>query len=241
MTAGGDERYDLEDDDALDTERLALDDREESLPWLDADDDLEADEGHDAGRILALALVALVALVVVVGGLWWYNNRQSDPSLAANGDVIAAPATPYKEAPKAPGGKTFDGTGDSSFAVSEGQTRPAKLGEGSDGGPAVAPPGQPAPTAAAATPKPASTAAAAPATTGVGVQVGAFSSRATAEAAWTRLSAQSSALSGVSHRIVEGKADIGTVYRLQAVAGDAAAASALCGKLKGAGISCQVK
>ena len=74
------------------------------------------------------------------------------------------------------------------------------------------------------------------------MRVGAYSSKAQAEAGWTRLVAQSNgALSGVSHRVIEGNADIGKVYRLQAVAGDAAGANALCGKLKGAGISCQVK
>jgi len=45
----------------------------------------------------------------------------------------------------------------------------------------------------------------------------------------------------VPHRVIAGSADIGTVYRLQAVAPDAGAASALCGKLKAAGISCTVK
>jgi hypothetical protein len=76
----------------------------------------------------------------------------------------------------------------------------------------------------------------------VGVQVGAYSSKAAAEAGWDKLVGQAGgALSGLSHRVVEGSADIGKVYRLQAVAGDAGAANALCAKLKGAGISCQVK
>ena len=93
----------------------------------------------------------------------------------------------------------------------------------------------------AATPA-ASPAPAAVASGGVGVQVGAFSSKATAEAGWTKLVGQAgAALSGVPHRVVAGNADIGTVYRLQAVAPDAASAQALCGKLKASGISCQVK
>jgi hypothetical protein len=41
--------------------------------------------------------------------------------------------------------------------------------------------------------------------------------------------------------VVEGKADIGTVYRLQALAGDAAGATDLCARLKAAGVACQVK
>ena len=61
-----------------------------------------------------------------------------------------------------------------------------------------------------------------------------------AEAGWNRLVKQSSVLSGVQHRIVEGKADIGTVYRLQALTG-AGGGTALCGKLHAEGLACQVK
>jgi len=41
--------------------------------------------------------------------------------------------------------------------------------------------------------------------------------------------------------VLQGTADIGTVYRLQAVAPDAAAANALCATLKASGVACQVK
>ena len=74
------------------------------------------------------------------------------------------------------------------------------------------------------------------------MQVGAFSTKEAAESGWTKLGGQAGgALSGVSHRVIAGSADNGTIYRLQAVAPTAAAAGALCGKLKDAGISCQVK
>jgi len=73
------------------------------------------------------------------------------------------------------------------------------------------------------------------------VQIGAFSSKAAADAAWSRYQGQYEALKGLSHRVVEGKADIGTVYRLQAVAGNAGAARTLCGALSSAGLKCQVK
>jgi hypothetical protein len=55
------------------------------------------------------------------------------------------------------------------------------------------------------------------------------------------LSTQYEALSGLKHRVVEGSADIGTVYRLQVLAGDVTGANALCGRLKAAGLACQVK
>jgi hypothetical protein len=230
------------DDVATDTsDRLDLEE-EDRLPWLDSDYDDDGNTGVDNGRILGFVLLGLVALAAIVGGIWWASHRQTDPNLVADGSLIQASDAPYKEAPKDPGGKTFAGTGDTSFAVSEGQTRAVKLGEGAAAPAAAgvrpsidlgAKPGA-APVAGAAGTD-------APAAGGVGVQVAAFSTQATAEAGWGRLVAQHSALSGVPHRVVEGKADIGTVYRLQAVVSDAAGANALCSKLKAAGLNCQVK
>lgn len=244
MQAGND-RWEDEDlpesigsgEGARGTDQLAFEEEDSSLPWLESgdDDDYEDYAGTDTGRILGFVILGLVALAAIVGGIWWATHRTADPALVADGSTINPPATPIKEAPKDPGGKTFDGTGDSAFVVSEGQNRPARLGQES---PAAVPSpavdiGKPAAGAAGAS-------AAAPAAGGVGVQVGAFKSREKAEEGWTRLSANP-ALSGVGHRIVEGQADIGTVFRLQAVAGDAASANALCSRLKASGIACQVK
>lgn len=223
-----------EHDDRLETDQLELNEPEDRLPWLESaeDDDGGEYEGYDTSRLLVLFLGGLAVLAAVVGGIWWATNRGTDPELVADGSVVAAPAEPYKSAPADPGGKTFDGTGDVSFAASEGQSRPPVMAGSADAG---TPSAAPAPTAAAS-------AAPAAAGGGVGVQVGAFSSQATAEAGWAKLVAQANgALSGVSHRVVAGTADNGTIYRLQAVAPDRAAAAALCSKLKGAGISCQVK
>lgn len=229
------------DDQPLEIEQLGLTEEEERLPWLESpeDDEWDDSQGSDNSKLAGFVLMGLVALAAIVGGIWWATNRGPDPALVADGSVIEAPDQPYKQAPQDPGGKTFDGTGDSSFAVSEGQNRPPQLGGEPSAPVAAAPVATPSQAAApAAAPAP----AAAAASGGVGVQVGAFSSKATAEAGWTKLVGQAgAALSGVPHRVVAGNADIGTVYRLQAVAPDAASAQALCGKLKAAGISCQVK
>jgi hypothetical protein len=241
-------------EDAVSDDQLAFDDENERLPWLDSDDDDQA-EASDGGRVLGLVILGLIALATIVGGIWWSTHRTPDPTLVADGSTIAAPSQAYKEAPKDPGGKTFDGTGNTAFAVSEGQTRPAKLGEGS--APVAPPPGAAAvkpgfdsvkppvasasPAASASASASASAGANAGTVSGPAVQVGAYSTRASAEAAWSRLSQQYSALSGQRHQTVEGKADIGTVFRLQALPGDAGAAQALCGKLKSAGLACQVK
>ena len=234
---GGAAWQDHDEDHVLETEQLALAEPEDRLPWLESSDDDEEDyEGAGMGRLLGFVAMGLAALAVIVGGIWWATHRSPDQDMVADGSLIEAPKTPYKEAPRNPGGKTFDGTGDSSFAVSEGQNRPARLGDGAPSAPPAPAAGAPAAAGGAAA------AAKAPAAGGVGVQVGAYSSQASAEAAWSKLAGQAGGLlSGVSHRVIEGNADIGKVYRLQAVAGDAAGANALCGKLKGAGISCQVK
>ena len=218
-------------DEPLETEQLALTDDDERLPWLESsEDEGYEEEGSDLGHTLRLGLLAVVALGALVGGIYWATHRNPDPVLVADGSLVPADGQPYKEAPKNPGGKTFDGTGDTSFSVSEGKDKPAQ----------IAPSG--AATAAASAAKPAAGAAGAAPTGGVGVQVGAFSSKDAAEAGWAKLAGHSGgALAGLSHRVIAGTADNGTIYRLQAVAPDAGAANALCGKLKASGISCQVK
>jgi hypothetical protein len=213
---------------SAETGRLALDE-DIRLPWLEADEDEDDYQGYDTGQVVGLFILGLIAVVVIGGGIWWAIGHRGDQVQVADGSVIAAPAQPYKERPKNPGGKTFEGTGDTSFAVSEGQTRPGRLGQSPT-----------AKAAASASPSPGASPAAEEAS-GVGVQVAAYSNRSQAEAGWTRLSAQYEALASLHHRVVEGQADIGTVYRLQAVTADAAAAYALCSKLKAAGLACQVK
>lgn len=206
---------------------LALDE-EERLPWLESADDEDEDGGVDTARLVRFAVVAVAVLAALLGGLWYVSHRGSDK--VAEGGVIAAPTEPYKSEPADKGGKTFAGTGDSAFAVSEGKSTPAKLG-GAETQVAAPSPSQPTGEASSETPS----------VPGVGVQVGAYSSIATAEAGWARLSGSHEVLKGVKHRVLEGSADIGTVYRLQAVVGDAAAANALCSSLKSSGVACQVK
>lgn len=232
---------------AGETMPLDLGDEEAALPWLEGDDEEEYESGN-SGQMILLVLLGLLAIGVVVGGIWWMSQRPTDQDLIADGSVIEAPDEPYKEKPEDPGGKTFEGTGDTSFAVSEGETRPARLGE-------APPTPQPGFTAMdkggeSASPKPSASASASPAPAAtsspvdarsVGVQVGAFSTRESAEAGWSKLAAQYSALSGLRHRIVEGQADIGKVYRLQALAADAGEARSLCSTLRSSGLNCQVK
>ena len=217
--------------------RLALGD-EQRLPWLEGADDVEFDDEEPGnGRFIGFAVLGLILLAAILGGVYWATHR-GGPAANADGSLIEASREPYKIAPKEPGGKTFQGTGDSSFKVSEGEKPAANLAGGAAPAASASASANASAAAGGNAPKPAT---AAPATGGVGVQIGAFSSSSSAEAAWSKLSGQHEALKGLNHRVVEGKADIGTVYRLQALAGDAGAANALCGRLQAGGLKCQVK
>lgn len=208
----------------------------DNLPWLESDAEDEDAGGLDMGQILGFAGVLLLLLAVVVGVVWYVSNRSANVEAVADGSIIEAPAGPIKERPEDPGGKQFAGTGNIAPLVGEGASTEAVVGE-----PAVKPAApKPAPSAsAAAAPKPAT---AAPADMSrVGVQLAAYSSRARAEQGWADLARRTDALTGVKHRVVEGKVDIGTVFRLQAVAGSRAEAERLCSALKADGLDCQVK
>ena len=61
------------------------------------------------------------------------------------------------------------------------------------------------------------------------------------EQGWVDIARRTEVLASVKHRVVEGKVDIGTVYRLQAVAPSRAEAEKLCAALKADGVECQVK
>lgn len=207
-----------EDEAVVETEELELAD-DERLPWLESAD-YEEEQGVDTGRILGFAILGLIAIGLVLGGVWYFGSRTTDPDLVADGSTIQAPEGPYKTRPEDPGGRIAEGTGDVAPIVGEGRSPEARLAR----------PETPTPSVAAAR-----------SADGVGVQVGAFSTRETAERGWVTLTGQTEVLSGVEHRVVEGQADIGKVFRLQAVASDEAAANALCKALEADGVACQVK
>ena len=209
----------------------------DNLPWLESDVDDEDAGGLDVGQILGFAGGLILLLAVVVGAVWYVSNRSAGAEAVADGSVIAAPEGPIKQRPDNPGGKEFAGTGNVAPLVGEGETREAVVAEKTVTAPTPAPAPKPAPSASA-------TVAAAPAPAavpGIGVQLAAYGTRARAEQGWSDLSRRTDVLAGVKYRVVEGKVDIGTVYRLQAVAGSRAEAEKLCAALKADGLDCQVK
>lgn len=219
----------------------------DSLPWLESDDGDEDAGGLDTSQILGFLTALVLLLGAVVGGVWFISNTAAGGEAVADGSVIAAPAGPIKTRPENPGGKEFAGTGNVAPVVGEGGTRSAVVASGETPPLPDAPATSPAATGAGKLlpikPSPASTPTAAPAAnlTGVGVQLAAYGTRARAEQGWTDITRRTDALTGVKYRVVEGKVDIGTVYRLQAVAADRASAERLCAALKADGLDCQIK
>lgn len=196
---------------------------DDSLPWLEADEDDEVAGGVDTAQVIGFALILITILIGVVGVIWYFGNRASDATMVADGSTIEAPEGPIKVRPDDPGGKEFDGTGNVAPVVGEGGTRDGVMATDEPAEDSEVEPVAEAPA------------------TGVGVQLAAYSSRARAEQGWNDLTRRTAVLSGVRYRIEEGTVDIGKVYRLQAVAGDRAAADQLCAALKADGLDCQVK
>ena len=226
---------------------LDLGDGEMRLPWLEGDDEDYEDERGGMGQTTILLLAALVAIALLGGGILWALAGRSDEELVADGGVIEAPEEPYKTRPENPGGEVVSGTGDTSFAVAEGEARTPQIAEEELPQPGFGGLEDEEPSAAAAQPQsnpkpaPAAKAEEPAAPSGVGVQVGAYTSREGAEKGWQTLKGQYAPFGEMNHRVVQGQADIGTVYRLQAVPGDLKAARALCANMRGAGLACQVK
>ena len=131
-----------------------------------------------------------------------------------NGEVIAAPEGDYKVRPDNPGGMNVAGEGDTASpparapsprAISTSTPCPKRRSTAAAGRPAQrrrrAAPQRPAPAARRApAPPPARAAPPPPAAGGATIQLGAFSSQAGANSAWTALSGRFRYLAPLSHR-----------------------------------------
>jgi hypothetical protein len=235
-------------------------DEEDRLPWLEPADDADGADGVSPLKLLGFVIVGLMLLGAVVGGVYWFQNR-GNGGVAGEGRLIAAPEGDYKVPANQTDAKTFAGTGDASYAASEGVERdgridPSRVPEAPvTSGAAPAKAGTPAAAKIAAA-KPSARmnaavidgtkAAAKPATAsgtkggGAMIQLGAYGSQGSAKDAWGRLSKRFAYLEPLAMSVEQ--ADVGgtTLYRLRAGAGSFSQANALCGKLKVAGESCLV-
>ena len=111
-----------------DTTRDSLDlDDEERLPWLESADDYDDGEEYSPLRVALFVGAGLLLLVAIVGGIYWFQNRDGG-GFDGTGELIAAQEGDYKVRPDDPQVRQFEGEGDASFAASEGQETTAQLG-----------------------------------------------------------------------------------------------------------------
>ncbi|OAO03744.1 SPOR domain-containing protein [Parasphingorhabdus sp.] len=201
---------------------LELDD-EDRLPWLESAEDYNEEGEYSPVRVALFVLAGLVLLAAIVGGVYWFQNRDGG-GLQGDGELIAAQEGDYKVRPDDPQTKQFEGEGDASFAASQGKETTAKLGT------------------AAPVEAPIRSADNAPAAGGDSamVQLGAYSTASLADGSWASYARRFEAIGTLPKKIVPGTVDGGTIYRLNAVAPSYQAAQQLCNNLKAAGESCLV-
>ena len=242
-----------------DNEELSLG-KDDRLPWLEPVDSAPEEEAVNTGKIIGFAVAAVVALIIIFGGLWWVRANDGAPN--GNGALITAPEGAYKVRPKDVGGMDVEGQGDASFAASEGADASGKLDlsaqpETPVNAPRVAEvrPETPvavgqkasAPVASGgklAPPKPTIPAArpVVPAKTedpaaGL-IQLGAYATEASAQQAHAALARRFAFLAPMHKIIAQTSVGGTTFYRLRVTAGPQAAQA--CAQLKAGGANCLV-
>lgn len=204
---------------------------EDRLPWLEPVEEEEVrSAGPSMGKMIALVILGLVILGAGVGG---YNMWSERGVTEGHGELIAAPAGPYKTKPDDPGGMEVEGEGDAAFAASEGAEPKGRI----DIGAVAEEPMVVARPKAKAQPEETSDLiqSGRPAGEAGTIQLGAFSSEASASSAWKALSGRFAYLAPLTHSVVPVKNGEKTLYRLRA---SGAGAAALCSRLRVAGESC---
>ena len=201
---------------------------EDRLPWLEAVEEEEEREGPSLAKLVGALLIGLVAIGVIVGGFFWLGNRARED---ANGELIAAPEGDYKVKPADPGGMNVAGAGDTVYAASEGAEPKGTLAQPRSQAPAARPSAPPQQSQRPpAQPQP-------PAAPSATIQLGAFSTQASATRAWTALSGRFRYLSPLTHSLIPVQSGGRTLYRLRATGPDAAG---ICRRLQIAGEDCSV-
>lgn len=214
-------------------DEMGEDDR---LPWLEAVEDEDAEGSPSAAKLIAAVIVGLIAIGLVVGGLFWLGSRGAT---GGEGELIAAPEGDYKVPPPERGGMEVEGEGDTAFAASEGAEPKARLNpDAMAEAPVTAPrPKVPAPQAKAPPQAQPAATPEQPAAPGATVQLGAFSSQAAANNAWRALAGRFSYLAPLSHSVIPVESGGRTLYRLRA---SGPGAADVCRRLRVAGEDCAV-
>ncbi len=207
-----------------------IDDDGDRLPWLEAVEDDDDGDGPTAGKLIVFVLIGLVAIGLFIGGIFWLVNRGSSGGGGGAPELIAAPEGDYKVKPDQPGGMKVDGEGDTVFAASQGAETKGKIDVNAVPETPVAK-ASPEPKAAAPTPQakapPPAPAPGPAAAGGAAIQLGAFSSQASANAAWKALSGRFTYLAPLSPSVTPVTSGGRTLYRLRA---SGPGATDICGR-----------
>lgn len=225
-------------------DRSGLDlEQDDSLPWLEPVDDYAGQAGMSPIKLAALVIAGLAAIALVVFTVFWV---QSNPR-SGEGELIQAEAGDYKVPASETDARTFDGEGDASYAASEGNEPDGKIdATRAPEAPAIGKASNrptaktPEPALPAAQPTGQAAVAAQAEASGVTLQLGAFGSRKSADAAWASLGKRIPALSGHAPSISSASVGGGTVYRLRTSAKSKAAAAKLCDAVRAKGENCLV-
>jgi hypothetical protein len=223
---------------------------EDRLPWLEA---VEEDErGPSPAKLIAAVLIGLVAIGIIVGGLFWLGNRAA----GGGGEELIASPGDYKMPAPEPGGMKVDNGSATQVATSEGTEQNAVINPNARPEAPVTQPQQPAaaqppvqatqqqpaqaqPKAAPAPQQPQQQAQAQPrpqpALSGPTIQVGAYPSEAAATQQWQRINQRFPFTRGLQHQVIVYQAGGRTYYRLRAAGGQAREA---CRRMQGAGQPC---
>ncbi len=215
---------------------------EDRLPWLEAVEEDGGDRGPSLVKLVAAIVIGLVAIGVIVGGLYWLGNRGQ----ADGNDIITAEQGDYKQRPENPGGMNLSTEGNTMFAASEGATPRGNLNVNGVAETPAAPAPQPQQQAQAPAqpqqparpaPAPQQQQRPAPAPSGPAIQLGAFSTPAAANNAWRALAGRFRYLAPLTHNIVPVQSGARTLHRLRASGPDSAN---VCRRLPAAGEACSI-
>jgi hypothetical protein len=249
----------MSDENRTEAEEIQLAD-EDRLPWLEAvEEDGNGGGGPSIAKLVVAILIGLVAIGVIVGGLWWVGNGNK----ADENTIITAEKGDYKQRPENPGGMNLSSEGNASFAASEGQNPRGNLNvngvaeapaapaqgqtagrQGQQAGQPARPgpnqqaqaPARPAPAPAPpARPAPQQPQRPAPAPSGPAIQLGAFSTPAAATTAWRALAGRFRYLAPLTHNVVPVQVGGRTLHRLRASGPDSIN---VCRRLQAAGEAC---
>jgi hypothetical protein len=201
---------------------------EDRLPWLEAVEDDEGSSGPSALKMIVTLIIALAAIGAIVGGAFWLLERyRGDSGATGEPELIKAPEGDYKVKPDDPGGMDVAGEGETAFQATLGADPKGTINTNGVAEAPVTPGAQPQPQPQPQPP------AAVPA--GATIQLGAFSSQASAQAAWKALSGRFTYLAPLSHMVVPVTTGGKTLYRLRA---SGPGAADVCGRLRVAGETC---